>query len=68
VGVKTHVFMDDLVVAYWTADVESNAPLDFLLRHVLGTPFGRLIVYKIMSIISMVCGVTTKSGGIWLFL
>src|SRR2546422_3084858 len=25
----------NLVVAYWTADVESNAPLDFLLRHAL---------------------------------
>ena len=33
VGVKTHVFMDDLVVAHWTADLESTTPLDFLWRH-----------------------------------
>ena len=25
----------NLVVAHWPADVESNAPLDFLLRHAL---------------------------------
>jgi hypothetical protein len=25
----------NLVVAHWTADVESNAPFDFLLRHAL---------------------------------
>src|SRR5215831_19350954 len=30
VGVKTHVFMNDLVVTHWTADIESTAPLDFL--------------------------------------
>ena len=25
----------NLVVAHWSADVESNAPFDFLLRHAL---------------------------------
>src|SRR2546421_4060298 len=54
----------NLVVAYWTADVESNAPLDFLLRHALETPFGRLMICKIMSIVLMTCDFTTKSGGI----
>src|SRR2546423_5948489 len=56
-----------LVVAYWTADIESNAPLDFLLRHALETPFGCLISCKIMSIVSIACDFTTKSGGICLF-
>jgi hypothetical protein len=46
VGVKTHVFMDDLVVAHWTSDVESTAPLAFLLRHGLRTPLGCLMNCK----------------------
>ena len=31
VGVKTHVFMDDLVIAQEASDVESSSCLDFLL-------------------------------------
>jgi glutamyl-tRNA reductase len=31
------------------------------------TSFGRLISYKIMSMISVGCDFTTKSGGIWHF-
>jgi hypothetical protein len=49
VGVKTHVFMNDLVVAHWTLDGESNSLLDFLLRHALGTPSGYLMSCGIMS-------------------
>jgi hypothetical protein len=57
----------DLVVDHWTSGVESNSLLDFLLRHALWTPLGRLISCKIMSIISVACDFTTKSGGIWTF-
>src|SRR5215510_16105611 len=57
--------MNDLVVAYWTSDVEGTAPLDFLLRHALWTPSAYLMSCRIMSIISVVCDFTTKSGGIW---
>ena len=64
VGVKTHVFMNDLVAAHWTSDVESTAPLGVLLRHDLWTPFWCLISCKIRSIISVVCDFTTKSDGI----
>ena len=64
VGVKTHVFMDDLVVAHWPSEVESTAPLDFLLRHGLWTPFGCLMSCKIRSIISVACDCATKSDGI----
>ena len=54
----------DLVVGYWTSAVESSSPLDFLSLHAMWTPFGRLISYRIASIISMGCDFTTKSGGI----
>jgi hypothetical protein len=37
VGVKTHVFMNDLVVAQETLAVECSSRLDFLLLHTLGT-------------------------------
>jgi len=57
----------DLVVDYWTSDVESNSPLDFLWRHALWTLFGHLMSCKIISIISVTCDFTTKSGGIWEF-
>src|SRR6266496_366155 len=57
----------DLVVDHWTSGVESNSLLDFLLRHALWTPFGRLMSCKMMSIISVACDFTTKSGGIWVF-
>src|SRR5215470_14247535 len=53
----------DLVVDHWTSDVESNSPLDFLLLHALWTPFGRLMSYKIISIISVACDFTTKFDG-----
>src|SRR2546426_375899 len=53
----------DLVVSHWTSDVESNSPLDVLWRHALWTPFRRLMSCKIMSIISVACNFTTKSGG-----
>ena len=53
----------DLVVDHRTSDVESNSPLDFLLRHTLWTPFGRLISCRITSIISIACDFTTKFGG-----
>src|SRR4029453_18997656 len=55
----------NLVVAHWTSDVESTAPLDVLLRHDLWTPFWCLISCKIRSIISVACDFTTKSDGIW---
>src|SRR5207253_9048475 len=55
----------DLVVDHWTSAVESSSPLDFLTLHAMWTPFGRLIWYKIMSIISVGCDFTTKSEGIW---
>ena len=55
----------NLVVAHWTSDVESTAPLDFLLRHGLWTPFGYPMSCKIRSIISATCDFTTKSDGIW---
>ena len=55
----------NLVVAYWTSDVESTAPLDFLWRHDLWTPFGCPMSCKIRSIISVACDFTTKSDGIW---
>src|SRR5262249_46438384 len=54
----------NLVVALWPSEVESTAPLDFLLRHGLWTPFGCPISCKIRSIISATCGFTTKSDGI----
>src|SRR6266446_298726 len=55
----------DLVVDHWTSAVESSSPLDVLSLHAMWTPCGRLICYKIMSIISVGCDFTTKSGGIW---
>jgi len=55
----------DLVVDHWTSAVESSSPLDFLSLHATWTPSGRLISYKIMSIISASCDFTIKSGGIW---
>src|SRR2546422_5046887 len=55
----------DLVVDHWTSDVESSSPLDFLLLHAMWTPCGCLMSYEIMSIISVACDFTTKSGGIW---
>jgi hypothetical protein len=61
--VKTHT-PSDLVVDHWTLDIESNSPLDFLLRYALWMPFGRLTSYRIMSIISEAWDFTTKSGGI----
>src|SRR5215475_13494137 len=57
-------YMKDLVVADWTSDVESTAPLDFLWQHDLWTPFGCPMSCKIRSIISVVCDSTTKSDGI----
>src|SRR5215469_3057271 len=54
-----------LVVAHWPSEVESTAPLDFLLRHGLWTPFGYPMSCKIRSIISATCDFTTKSDGIW---
>jgi hypothetical protein len=57
---KSHT-PSNLVVARWTADVESTAPLDFLLRHDLWTPFGCLTSCNRRSIISVVCDFTTKS-------
>jgi CHC2 zinc finger len=50
----------NLVVAHWPSDVESTAPLDFLLRHGLWTPFGCPMSCKIRSIISAGCDFTTK--------
>ena len=58
----------DLVVDHETSAVESSSSLDFLTLHALWIPCGRLIGYKIMSIISVGCDFTTKSGGIWFFL
>ena len=55
----------NLVVAHWPSEVESTAPLDFLLRHGLWTPFGCPMSCKIRSIISAACDFTTKSDGIW---
>src|SRR6516165_9567274 len=55
----------NLVVAHWPSEVESTAPLDFLLRHGLWTPFGYPMSCKIRSIISATCDFTTKSDGIW---
>src|SRR4030095_7362881 len=52
-------------VDHLTSAVESSSPLDVLSLHVMWTPCGRLISYKIMSIISVGCDFTTKSGGIW---
>src|SRR4029434_4030348 len=57
----------NLVVAHWPSEVESTAPLDFLLRHGLWTPFECPMSCKIRSIISATCGFTTKSDGIWDF-
>ena len=54
----------NLVVAHWTSDVESTAPLGVLLRHDLWTPFWCLISCKIRSIISVACDFTTQSWGI----
>jgi hypothetical protein len=36
----------NLVGAHWTSDVESTAPLDFLLRHDLWTPLEYLMSLK----------------------
>src|SRR3989442_9783419 len=58
----------DLVVDHWTSDVESSSPLDFRLLPAMWTPFGCLMSYEIMSIISVACDFTTKSGGICFFL
>ena len=58
----------NLVVAHWPSEVESTAPLDFLLRHGLWTPFGCPMSCKIRSIISTTCDFTTKSDGICQFL
>src|SRR5207302_420082 len=55
----------DLVVDHRTSSVESSLPLDFLSLHAMWTPFGGLMSCKIMSIISVCCDFTTKSGGIW---
>src|SRR6516165_8646175 len=33
VGVKTHVFMNDLVVDLWASDGERRSPRDFLFLH-----------------------------------
>src|SRR5712664_886316 len=55
----------DLVVDHWTSAVEGSSHLDFLSLHAMWTTFGGLISYKIMSIISVGCDFTTKSGGIW---
>src|SRR5262249_19697372 len=55
----------NVVVAHWTSDVESTAPLGVLLRHNLWIPFWCLISCKIRSIISVICDFTTKSDGIW---
>jgi hypothetical protein len=38
-GVKTHVFMNDLVVAQEASDVESSSRLDFLFLHHLRRRF-----------------------------
>jgi transposase len=57
--------MDDLVVTHWPSEVESTAPLDFLLRYGLWTPFGCPMSCKIGSIISAAYDFTTKSDGIW---
>ncbi len=54
----------DLVVDHWASAVESSSPLDFLSLHAVWTLLGRLIGYKIMSILSVGCDFTTKSGGI----
>jgi hypothetical protein len=48
-GVKTHVFMDDLVVDRWASDVEGSSFLDFPFFY---TTFGRMIRHKITSAIS----------------
>src|SRR5262245_25288217 len=55
----------ELDIAAWRTEVESTAPLDFLLRHGLWTPFGCPMSCKIRSIISATCDFTTKSDGIW---
>ena len=66
-GISTGSFHtpSNLVVAHWPSEVESTAPLDFLLRHGLWTPFGCPMSCKIKSIISATCDFTTKSDGIW---
>ena len=64
----SHLFFQtppDLVVDHETSAVESSSSLDFLTLHALLIPCGRLIGYKIMSIISVGSDFTTKSGGIW---
>ena len=57
----------NLVVGHWTLDVEGSSPVDFLVLHAMWTRFGRLMSYNIMSIISVACDFTTKSGGMWGF-
>jgi hypothetical protein len=61
---KEHI-PSDLVVDHLTSAVESSSPLDVLSLHVMWTPCRRLISYKVMSVISVGCDFTTKSGGIW---
>jgi hypothetical protein len=53
------------VVDYWASAVESSSALDFLSLHAVWALLGRLTDYKIMSILSVGCDFTTKSGGIW---
>jgi hypothetical protein len=55
----------DFVVDQRPPDGESSMPLDFLLPHHLEMTFRRSMMPQITSIISMVYGFTTKSGGIW---
>ena len=64
IGPPAHI-PSDLVVDHRTSSVESSLPLDFLSLHAMWTPFGGLMSCKIMSIISVCCDFTTKSGGIW---
>src|SRR2546430_16965749 len=45
----------DLVVDHGASAVESSSPLDFLSLHAMWTTFGGLIIYEIMSIISVGC-------------
>ena len=65
-GRKIHT-PSNLVVAHWTSDVESTAPLGVLLRHNLWIPSWCLISCKIRSIISVTCDFATKSDGICTF-
>jgi hypothetical protein len=53
-GVKTHVFMDDLVVEHWTLDGESSSHRDVLLLHDVWTTSNCPSSHKITSTLSMV--------------